>query len=271
MLRRAAFTVSALAAGLAVACGRQVTPDKILNNNLLGKMLIRFRTRAAMDFSNVNYVIVFNTSGTGGEPYANVYQTTLTNYSYAFVLGASYGGATALPTLLQFYLAPGSSGIPNANRIVPDPSLTTLQLNSNPQGSEFTLIFDRRQFAIPSPNQSATPSPGPSATPTPTPSPSPTPTPNPSPTATATSSPAPTGPSPAPTTLAQSTWFINLITTDTNGIPLDALGFGVTDTSFVYSIDTTQLRDDTLFRPSGVNGAANDRAAIIGAEILNTP
>ena len=46
-------------------------------------MVINFSVKGQLDFTNINYVIVFNTCGVGGEPYPNGCATTYTNYSYA--------------------------------------------------------------------------------------------------------------------------------------------------------------------------------------------
>jgi hypothetical protein len=214
-----------------------VTPDPT-TSNLAGKMVIRYRTVKPMDFNNVNYFIIFNTTGNGLEPYANGYSTTYSNYSFAFVVGAATGGATAVPNLYQYYLVPGTSSGVQA-RLIPVSPFTSLQVNTNGLGSEFTLTFDRVQFDILSPLE---PTPG------------------------------PTAPAPGPTADALRYWFINFVTTDRNGVPLDALGFGAGDTSFSFSIDTASLVDSTIPpRPAGITPPSNLAAQIDGGDILNTP
>jgi hypothetical protein len=224
---------------VAVACGRQVTPSPgSNNNNLAGKMVINFRTTQAMDFNNVNYVIVFNTTGNGEEPYANGWGTTFKNYSFSFVVGASAGGVTTLPSLFQYYITPGAASLVQALQIPVSPSSTSLQLNTNGKNSQFTLTFDRSQFAIPSPTE-------------PTPGPTPTPV-------------------PGPTGQGLRYWNINFITTDRNGVPLDALGFGATDTSFTFSQDTATINDQTIPpRPAGITPPSNPAAFIDGGDIQN--
>ncbi len=238
-MRLPAVFFFALLIAVAVACGRQVTPDPTGPSNLAGKMVIRYRTVKPMDFNNVSYLIVFNTTGNGAEPYANGYGTTFTNYSFAFVVGAATGGSTASPTLLQYYLVPGSSsGL--SYRQIPVSPFTTLQVNTNGSNTEFTLTFDRAQFAIASPTA---PTPGPGSTPT-----------------------------PSATADSLRYWNINFITTDRNGIPLDALGFGATDTSFALTVDTATENDSVLPpRPAGITPPSNQGASIDGGDILNTP
>jgi hypothetical protein len=237
MRRLPIYFLFACLIAIAVACGRQVTPDPTGPSNLAGKMVIRFRTAAPMDFNNVNYFIIFNTTGNGAQPYANGYGTTYANYSFAFVVGAANGGSTALPTLFQYYLVPGtSSGV--QVRAIPVSPYTSLQVNTNGQNSEFTLTFDRAQFNIASP---IAPTPG------------------------------PTAPAPGPTADALRYWNINLVTTDRNGVPLDALGFGATDTSYQFYIDTATLNDQTQTRPAGITPPSNQAAFIAGGDFLNTP
>lgn len=237
-MRRLPFLFgSAAFVAAAVACGRQVTPDPT-TSNLAGKMVIRYRTVYPMDFNNVNYFIIFNTTGNGAEPYANGYATTYQNYSFAFVVGAATGGSTAVPTLYQYYLVPGtSSGV--QVRAIPVSQFTTLQVNTNGQNTEFTLTFDRVQFDIASP---VVPTPG------------------------------PTAPAPGPTADALRYWYLNFVTTNRAGIPLDALGFGANDTSFTFNIDTASAYDSTIpARPAGITPPSIPAAFINGGDILNTP
>jgi hypothetical protein len=224
-------------------------------------MYIQFRTLAAFDFANYNYVIVFNTnpqaSNPTNMPYANAFLTgTYNNFSYAFAVGASYGGLAALPVLLQYYLVPGQTSL-SARQIAVSPSLTSFQSNSNGQGNQFTLIFKRLQLNQQSPY---TPSPSPSPSVTPTPSPTPKPTPS-----GATPSPTPTA-----SPLYGSTWYINFFTLTRTGTPVDALGNGPNDNTYTFSIDILTSSQNAIFRPSGYP-QVTPSAQITGGEIDNYP
>jgi hypothetical protein len=264
MLRRASLAFFVLALGLAVACGRQVTPSPTFNNNLAGKILIKFRTVGSLDFTQFDYWIVFNTSGQGGEPYAAALQAgNDKNFSYAFVIGPQTGGAgTVLPALVQFYTIPGVG--PRFRTFTVNPSLTSLQPNSNGQGTEFTLTFARSQLALPPPTQ---PTGGPS------PSASPSASPTPSPTGSVQPSSAPT-PQSSPTAASQSTWFVNMFTTDSSNPPhvLDALGLGATDQTFTAGqFDVNSPNDIPWQQPTELNPPSNSSAQLQGFELINTP
>jgi hypothetical protein len=231
-------------------------------------MLIRVTTQGSMDFTNYRYVIVFNTSGNGTEPYANVYQTSFQNYSFAFVVGGS-GGLTA-PALIQYYLLPGtSSSLGTRQLVIPNQALQFTP-NSNGLGTQFTLQFQRTLFNVPNP-ASPSPSPG-TATTAPTATPC---------VAASGASPCPAtpsaGPSLLPTTPAQNVWYINVITTDPNGVPIDAYGnSGKNDVSFVLPVDTTQNLDLVTQLQQNVTGRVNPPsneigAALAGGEIINSP
>jgi hypothetical protein len=264
MLRRFASAGSMLAFALAavlVACGHQVTPSPNLNNdNLSGRMVIRFRTQQTMDFTNYNYVIVFNTCGVGGEPYPNAYATTFLNYSSAFVFGASTGAAAAYPLLYQYVVTSGA--IPTQISVPLGASTTQLVLNDNGQGNEFQLTFTRNQLDNPlqvsNPCPNGTPAPGVSASPSAAPS------------ATASASPSP-GATSTPTTIPSSVtefWNINFFTIDRTGKVQDSLGTGgATDNSYVLTVDTFATGTYVLTRPAGSNFPSAGAAAIAGGEI----
>src|SRR5579872_6116913 len=82
------FGVLVVAAALALgACGKIVTlpPGTTSAGIPSGYMLVRFRTSAPMNFQKYQYLIVFNTSGTGGTPYANaVFTGSYQNFTFAF-------------------------------------------------------------------------------------------------------------------------------------------------------------------------------------------
>jgi len=263
MLRRASLAFFMLALVFAVACGRQVTPSPNLTGSLAGTVQIKYRAAAAFDFTQFNYWVVFNTSGQGGEPYAPALtQGNYKNFSYAFVAGAISGGAgTVQPILFQFYFIPATGQV-HFQQFNVNPATTTLEPNTNGQGTEFTLIFARSQLALPPPTA---PSPSPSAAGTSTPTPVPTPT----PTGGGTSAPTPVS---SPTVAAQSTWYVNLFTTSSNNVVLDALGLGPTDQSFTAGTFNVNSPVDIVFnQPAELNPPPNPAAQLSGVEIINTP
>lgn len=240
MLRKLGFSVL-IATLILVACGRQVTPDRTGGSSggvLPGRMLIRYRTANQMDFQNVRYLIVFNTSGNGGQPYANGFNTGYTNYSFIFAVGGFNGVVQA--NLYQIIQQPGgAAGQPSQVQLQFGPQQVQLLTNSNGQNTEFTLNFDRNlMFGIPG----------------------------------ATASPFPQGPQ--PTTSPQSVWNVNFITTDKSTVPLDALGsFGVNDTSYTLSLPVATQFDyiQQLTVPAGATQASTPAAQLAGGEIINVP
>ncbi|MHB8355630.1 MAG: hypothetical protein ACYDDQ_02945 [Vulcanimicrobiaceae bacterium] len=265
MIRRLGLVLFTIALALA-ACGRQVTPNRTSPGGrggglAAGSMQVKFQTQGQMDFANVRYVIMFNTSGTGGEPYANGYQTNYQNYSFALVVGGS-GNSVAQPVLYQYIHQTGPGG---AVAIVPyrlyyTPQQLTFLPNSNGLGTEFSITFDRTLFY----GISVTPSPSPTATASASASASPSPSPS--------SSPPAATPQPQPTTASQTTWYVNFFTTDTSGNPLDAFGIGgATDQSFVWSIDTTKIFDQQQFVGQNATQAPYASAQISIGEIANNP
>jgi hypothetical protein len=201
-------------------------------------MVVRFKTAAPMNFGQYKYIIVFNTSGNGQEPYANALQTGFLNYSFAWVIGGTSGPLPNPPILLQYYPLPGTStGLQTISLAVP-PTAANLLTNINGTNSEFQLTFNRQLFTIPPPTQTAPPS-------------------------------------PVPTSTAQASWNINYFTTDQNGVPIDAGGInGKSDVAFTLSVNTTQSVDltDSAFQKSGVSSTVSDPAAqITGGEIINVP
>jgi hypothetical protein len=246
------------------ACGRQVTGLNAPNAGSItsGDMLIRFRVAGPLDFTNVQYLVVFNTTGNRVEPYPQANLTGYLNYSFAFVVGGNQ--YTSQPLLYQYYLAPGTTSGIQLFRITIPPQLINYVPNSggNPSGGgEFTITFSRSLLYGVNPGGTPTP------TATKTPTPTPTPTGSSAPVATVT-----LNPNVQPTTAAQETWAINFITTDTNGVPIDSMGIGgPTDTTFSYTVDTTQAVDNTITKATGTSTVQNLSAQLQGFEVINAP
>ncbi len=262
MVRRTALASFALALGLVVACGRQVTPDPSLKNtNLAGRMVIRFRTNGPIDFTKYTYAIVIDTCG-GGTPYPNAFATTFNNYSFSFLVGGVYGSAG--PALVQYIITPGTTNSLNPQQVPLGASTTQFVANSNQQNSEFELTFVRQQLNNPLQVAQPCPNIGPiaAASPSATASASSTPT----------ATPGPVSPVALPTTFAQSTWYFNFFTIDnTTKQIVDSLGVGgATDTSFNgvgVAVNVTQ--NYPLFRQAGSTLPSDPAAQIGGGEIDN--
>jgi hypothetical protein len=246
------------------ACGRQITGLGSATSNSTvqpGFMSLRFRVNAPLDFTNVRYVIVFNTSGSGSQPYANALTSGFQNYSFAWIVGGT--GGNAQPQLVQYFSVPGTGTGLQTQPVVVPPQNVQLQVGTSGNPGEFTLTFARVSFNVPNP--AVTASPTSAATSTPTAGPSPTP------------SATPTGVTPAPsllpTTPAQVNWNINFFTTDPSGNPIDANGTqGILDTSYVQSVNVTQVVNGPAYvKPAGSSTVNNQSAAISQDQVNNNP
>ena len=246
MLRRAAIGTFAAAILLVVACGREITPEPTSsggNGNLAGHIDLRFRVNGTLAFSTYDYQIVIDTCGQG-VPYPNPATNSYKNYSYSFNIGTSpFGVATVYPILIQYKLTTGSNGL-TPLPVPLSPSLVSLNTNSNGQGSEFELIFDRAQLdnplALTQPCSEFTQPPATAAVTGPSVAAGA------SPLAksdsimgvaeAATAAPAATAsPNPQPTLPIQSTWIVNFIVLTPAGVPVDSLGQGGSnDTTFSW-------------------------------------
>jgi len=237
MLRFLILAVCATAFTLA-ACGRQVTPDRPGTNGvglLPGFAQVRFTAGAPLDFQNVAYIVAFNTSGTGGEPYAiNGNQTrNWQDYSFEIVLGG--GGGIVQPTVFQFITQNrGGGSVKVPFRLQPTAQQLQFDPNCNGQGTQLCVTFDRRLF-----------------------------------------NGIQTGGSPSPSPTPQSSqWFVNWFTADASTRqPLDAPGLGgVNDTSFVFGpLDTTVSFDQLWTAAAGWPQAPTPQSQIVGGEVLNNP
>jgi len=169
--------------------------------------------------------------------------------------------------LYQYYLAPGTtSGILTFRITIPPQDINYVpNSDGNPSGGgEFTINFARALLYGVNPGGSPTPV----ATTTPSPTPVPTKTGTAAP---ATASPT-LNPNVSPTTAAQEVWAINFITTDPTGVPLDSMGIGgPTDTTFSYTVNTTQPVDNVVTKAAGTGTVSNPAAQLQGFEVINSP
>jgi hypothetical protein len=159
-VRRIGFAVLALAS-LLPACGRQVTPDLpgVGPGGLSkGYMSVKFDVSAPMKFSNYQYIVAFDTAGSGITPGTNT-PASYNGYSFSIVAGGANGGTYA--TVNEYVRTPGQpqSSAPTLYQLQP----TNIQLqyvpNSNGAYTEFTVTFARVIFDGIKPTGSATPPP----------------------------------------------------------------------------------------------------------------
>ncbi len=64
-----------------------------------GNMLIRYRVAGTLDFTNLRYLVVFNTNGNGHTPYANSLNTAFLNFSFILVFGGTQVGGASFALL----------------------------------------------------------------------------------------------------------------------------------------------------------------------------
>ncbi len=141
------------------------------------------------------------------------------------------------PILFQFYFI-SATGQVHFQQFNVNPATTTLEPNTNGQGTEFTLIFALATRAAAADRTVPVPSAAGTSTPTPVPTPTPT--------GGGASAPTPVS---SPTVAAQSTWYVNLFTTSSNNVVLDALGLGPTDQSFTAGAFNVNSPEDVVFDP----------------------
>jgi hypothetical protein len=226
-------------------CGRQVTGLNQPGGGGIvpvGQTLIRFETAGQLDFQNVTYLIVFNTTGNNQQPFAQGYANSdFKNWSAYFIVGGGAGFANA-PGLYQVFQDPASG---NANKFqIPIPqsafNFQTAIPNANAQFG-FQITFNRCLLDLPPP--SANPQP-----------------------------PANTNGTCPPYQNIATLWNVSLFTLDRGNNPIDSLGVtGPNDTSYKFFFDTATLVNTNNFKPGGSVPVSNPAAQIIGVEVFSTP
>jgi hypothetical protein len=229
----------------AAACGRIITVPKTAAQSGLvpsGDMSIRYQVLGTLDFTNLRYLVVFNTNGNGVTPYANSLNTAFLNFSFILVFGGTQVGGASFG-LLQ--VIPIASGGYQTVALQVNPQLGILNPNSSGSGNQFTFTFSRSlltPLTTTSPSPSLTPTPGPTAYPT----------------------------------LASgisSLWAINLFSTDASNNPIDGIAFGgINDTTFnQWVVNTLAPYDVAYSKPAGYTQVSNPNAQIIAGEVINQP
>ncbi len=225
-------------------------------------MSVKFNVQTAFNFSSDSYAIVFNTSGSGVTPLPNTSVNNWAGFSIAIVVGGI--GGTVQPYPFSFFRPNNTTQQPVLYPIGATPQQLTLQLNSNGQGNQFTVIFSR-VLALFSASTSPSPSPTASASPSPSASPSGSPSPSPSPTGVSVSN----------------LWSFNFfvlqgqpVNYQPEGTIIDSLGAGgPNDTTYVsQQLDVSTPFDTGAFyvQSPGVNHPSI-QDAIAGGDIANNP
>ena len=236
-MRRAVMAVVVAAMMMLPGCGRQVT----------GLNVIRFETAGQLDFQNVSYLMVFNTSGNGQQPYAQGFNTDFKNWSVYFIVGGGTNFANA-PGLEQVFTNP-ASGSAQAFNVVYPTSVVNFQ-PSIPTGNSafgFQITFNRCVFDLAPPTSGA---------------------------------PAVTAGGICPPFANAgigTLWNVSLFTLDRTLTPIDSLSVnGPSATDYTVTLDVTQVipgngNSGQRFKPASNSAVSNPAAQITGIEIFNTP
>jgi hypothetical protein len=148
---------------IVAGCGRQVTPNPPglgPGGAPPGYLNVFFDTSAPFNFSQYQYMIVFNTTGDGRTPSTDTFQTNWDGYSYALI--ALGNGVSSFAEPIRYVRSNQNPHVPPfPQRLGSTPQQFSYNLDTNGTGSEFSILVQKQVF-------SATPSP--SGTPTPPPS-----------------------------------------------------------------------------------------------------
>ncbi len=155
------FAVVVLTALIAAACGRQVTPNPPglgPGGTPVGYMAVFFDTEAPFNFSQYQYMVVFNTTGSGVTPSTDTLQTNWAGYSFALIALGNGISTYAEPVYFAHNANPHIS--PAWIHLGTTPQTFSYNLDNNGTNTEFSILTQRRLFDY-------NPSPAPSPTPTP--------------------------------------------------------------------------------------------------------
>lgn len=122
-------------------------------------MAIHFDVQAPFNFSTYQYMVVFNTTGSGVTPSTDTLQTNWAGYSFALI--ALGNGGTSYAEPVQFVTNSNPHIPPSWLRLGTTPQQFTYNPNSNGSGTEFSLVFQRsilKGITSPSPSPTASPS-----------------------------------------------------------------------------------------------------------------
>lgn len=122
-------------------------------------MAIIFDVAAPFNFSNYQYMVVLNTTGSGVTPSTDTLQTNWAGYSFALV--ALGNGVSTFAEPVQFLRNQNPHIPPAWLPLKTTPTQFSYNLNDNGTGTEFSILVQRsiiRGIASPSPSPSASPS-----------------------------------------------------------------------------------------------------------------
>jgi hypothetical protein len=157
MRQRVAFAVG-IAAVFAAACGRQVTPNPPglgPGGTPTGYMSVFFTVYSTFNFGLYQYMVVFNTTGSGVTPSTQTIQTNWAGYSYAIV--ARGNGIETYAQAVKFQPSNNPHIPPATYPLGTTPQTFSYNMNANGSGSEFSILAQRRIFSS-TPGPSPTPS-----------------------------------------------------------------------------------------------------------------
>jgi hypothetical protein len=225
-------------------CGRQVTGLNSPNGNALlqeGQTLIRFDTVGQLDFANVAYLIVFNTSGNDQQPTAQGYNSDFKNWSYFFIVGGGSGVASA-PLLYQIYQDPVSGGSKAFQLTYPAGSVNfQTSIPSGLSSFGFQITFNRCLLDQPVPSASPPP-------------------------ITTTNRVCP------PYFYSLPLWNVSLFTLDRSSNPIDSLSTtNPNSADYKFDFDTTQQINRNYLKPANNTTLSNPGAQIVGIEVFSQP
>jgi hypothetical protein len=122
-------------------------------------MAVIFDVAAPFNFSNYQYMVVLNTTGSGVTPSTDTLQTNWAGYSFALV--ALGNGISSYAEPVQFVRNANPHISPAWLRLGTTPQQFSYNLDNNGTGTEFSILVQRSIFtgiASPSPSPSASPS-----------------------------------------------------------------------------------------------------------------
>jgi hypothetical protein len=225
-------------------CGRQVTGLNAPNGDALvpeGQTLIRFDTKGQLDFANVAYLVVFNTTGNDQQPTAQGYNSDFKNWSYFFIVGGAAGVATN-PSLYQIYQDPVSGGSKAFQLTYPTNAVnfqTTIPSGISTFG--FQITFNRCLLDQPTPSASPPP-------------------------ITSSNRICP------PYLNSQSLWNVSLFTLDRSSNPIDSLSTtNPNSADYKFDVETAVQVNKNYFKPATNTSVSNPGAQITGIEVFSQP
>jgi hypothetical protein len=243
-VRRLVTAVVVVAMLVLSGCGRQVTGLNVpsgVAGVAPGQTLIRFETNGPLDFLNLSYLIVLNTSGNNNQPYAQGFNSDFKNWTHYFIVGGGANFANA-PQLNQIFPDPTTGAPTHYAPPVPTNFVTFLPsaASANSQFA-FQITFNRCVLDLPPPSTTSQP-------------------------------PVCNNGTGPPFNFIAPVWNISLFTLDRTLTPIDSLGTnGPNDTSYKFFIDTTQPVNTNFFKPASNSSVSNPSAQIVGIEVLSAP